>query len=82
MGLKSEVLKRPYLLAKPVLATVITVKSPHTNGDSACAEQSSYSLFISGMGNRIWGTTHMWRANLETIHTKWKKNMASKSKVN
>jgi hypothetical protein len=48
MGLKNGVLKRPYLLAKPPLATVITVRSPHTNGDSACAEQSSSPLSISG----------------------------------
>jgi len=53
MGLQTAGLKRPYLLAKPLLATVITSKSARTNGDSACAEQTSYPLSISGMGDRI-----------------------------
>ena len=72
MGLKAEVFKRPYLLAKPLLATVVTVKSPHKNDDSACAEQNSYPLSVSGMGNRNWSTTDLWRKSQEIIHTKQK----------
>jgi len=53
MGLKTEDLTRPYLFSKPILATAITARTPHANGDKACAEQSSYMLSASGMGKRI-----------------------------
>lgn len=68
MGFKTEVLKRPHLVVKPLLATAIIAESPHANGDSACAEQNTYPE----MGNRIWGKIFMRQRSRDISHTLWK----------